>query len=144
MQRNSVHALTFAGFAGALAPGALVLLRGAAAVLVWGPSVRLAALLNAQAQPPGMRVTSLVLDALIGVAAGALLAWAVVRFARASHWRLALVFLGGFVAAGIALVAFQGDSGFAAVVLRRPLTPFFLVAAAGVFWLAPRPAPPAR
>jgi hypothetical protein len=140
MPRNPLHALMAAAFAGALAPGVLVLLRGAASALVWGPSVRIAAFFNSPGQPPGMRITSLALDALIGTLAGALLAWAVVRFARASHWRLALVFLGGFAAAAIVLLLFAGDSGFASSVLRRPLTPFFLVAAAGSFWLFPRPA----
>jgi hypothetical protein len=146
MKRNSVQALMFAGFAGAVAPGALILLRGAMTTLVWGPSVRMAAFLGPQAQPPGIRITSLLLDALIGVAVGAALGWAVTRFARASHWRLALVFFGGFLAAGLALTVANGDFGFAAAALRRPVTLFFIVAAAGAFWLAPkslRTAPPA-
>ena len=127
----------FAGFAGALAPGALVLLRGVASTLVWGPSIRIAAFLGPQSQPPGMQITSLLLDALIGVTVGVVLGWAVTRFARAGHWRLALVFFGGFLAAGLALTVTQGDLGFAATALRRPVTLFFIVAAAGVFWIAP-------
>ena len=136
MPRPAIHALMLAGFAGALAPGALVLIRGAVSATLWGPTYRIAAFLNAGAPAPGIRGQMLLVDALVGGVAAALLAFAVVRFARDSTWHIALVFFGGFLTATLALLGLHGEFGYVVSALRQPVTLAFFVTAGAVFWLA--------
>jgi len=147
MKRTTLTASIFAGFAGALAPGALILLKGIVFAALWGPTARVAAFLSPWSHrsiPPG---ASLV-DALIGFLVGILLAFGVTRFAHDRTWRLALVFFGSFLVASLALVVFRGGLAQTSAVLRQPIMLTFVVAAAAVFVLFPRPAlvapPPAR
>jgi len=147
MKRTGLTASIFAGFAGALAPGVLILLKGIVFAALWGPTARIAAFLSPWSHrgvPPGATLV----DAVIGFLVGATLAFVVTRFAHDRTWRLALVFFGGFLIASLALVLFRGGLAQTSAVMHQTIMLTFIVASAAVFVLFPRPVlvarPPAR
>jgi hypothetical protein len=142
MKRTTLTAAIFAGFAGALAPGALILIKGIVFAALWGPAARVAAFLSPLGpHRNGPAWATVLVDALIGLSVGTLLSLAVARFAHTRNWRLGLVFLGGFLLASLALLVFRGSLGQAGVMLRQPIMLSFIAAASAIFLLFSRPAP---
>lgn len=139
MKRTALTASIFAGFAGALAPGALILIKGVVFAALWGPAARIAAFLSPWSYHRTVGSTILV-DVLIGLSVGTLLSAAVARFSRTRTRWLGFVFFGGFLLASLTLLVYRGGLGQAAVMLRQPIMLSFIAAAGAVFLLFPRPA----
>ena len=138
MNRSPLRDLALVVVTGAATPYLLLAVWGGVHAAVRGRSDRIVAFLS-----PGLHRTRhglgmLALDAVLGVAVGAILGAIIARLTRSSRLTLWLVFAAALLISALAVPGAEGIAARLGVLVRQPMILFVLCGASLGFWLGPR------